>query len=186
MRHPATASFRPTGRTALLAALVAAVVATSGCSWFNRDGGVYAKSEASRPLEVPPDLDLPETSGALATPDGATSALRSETRAQGAATTAAAASMAAASGGFNVALPSDQAFVRVGEVLAGVEGLQIASKAQLLGAYDVSYLGADFLVRVTAVAGGTYVSAVDPRGVPATGEGPVTLMAALKAALGGS
>lgn len=185
MRRPATVSFRPTGRTALLAALVAAVVATSGCSWFNRDGGIYAKSEANRPLEVPPDLDLPAASAAVAASDAPSSALRSQTTAQGGASSAAATSMAAASGGFNVALPSDQAFARVGEVLAGMEGLQIASKAQLLGAYDVSYRGANFLVRVTAVEGGSYISAVDPRGVPATGDGPSTLMSVLEAALGG-
>jgi 3-dehydroquinate synthetase len=30
-----------------------------------------------------------------------------------------------------------------------------------------------------------YVSAVDPRGMPATGEAPTTLIATLKAAMGG-
>lgn len=180
MRHPANASLRPTVRATLLGALVVAAAAASGCSWFNKEAGMYAMSEEMRPLEVPPDLDLPETSGALAGPAGTTSALRSQTGA----TTTAAASAAASSGGFNVALPADQAFARVGELLAGVEGLEIASKAQLLGAYDVGYMGANFLVRVTAVEGGSYISAVDPRGVPATGEGPANLMAALKASLG--
>lgn len=179
MRHPAATSFRPATRATLFGALALAVVAASGCSWFNKEAGLYAMSEEARPLEVPPDLDLPETSGALATPAAPTSALRSQTGA----TPAVAASAAASSGGFNVALPADQAFARVGELLAGVQGLEIASKAQLLGAYDVGYMGANFLVRVTAVQGGSYISAVDPRGVPATGEGPARLMAALEAAL---
>jgi len=34
-----------------------------------------------------------------------------------------------------------------------------------------------------AVNGGSYVSAVDPRGLPATAEAPVKLIAALKAKL---
>ena len=179
MRHSATASLRPATRLTLSVALAIAVAAASGCSWFNKESAIYSMSEETRPLEVPPDLDLPETSGALATPAEPVSALRSETGA----TSTAATTAAASSGGFNVALPADQAFARVGELLAGVEGLEIASKAQLLGAYDVSYGGANFLVRVTAVEGGSYISAVDPRGVPATAEGPTNLMAALQASL---
>jgi hypothetical protein len=54
----------------------------------------------------------------------------------------------------------------------------------LLGSYDVNYEGSNFLVRVVAVEAGSYVSAVDPRGLPATGSAP-KLMAALKAKLGG-
>jgi hypothetical protein len=40
-------------------------------------------------------------------------------------------------------------------------------------------------VRVTKVDAGVYVSAVDPRGMPASAEAPAKLIAALKAALGG-
>lgn len=180
MRHSVTASFRPAGRTALLAAMAVALLAASGCSWFGRDS-LYDLSEDQRPLEVPPDLDLPQTTGAVQ-PAEPTSALRSETGAQQAAS---ATTTAAAGGGFNVAMPRDQAFARVGDALAGVDGLEIATRAELLGAYDVSYMGSNFLVRVTAVDAGTYVSAVDPRGLPAQGEGPTTLLATLKAALGG-
>jgi len=38
---------------------------------------------------------------------------------------------------------------------------------------------------VTKTDAGVYISAVDPRGLPAAGEAPVKLMAALKTALGG-
>jgi hypothetical protein len=72
----------------------------------------------------------------------------------------------------------------VGEALSKIEGLSIASRAQLLGVYDVAYEGSNFLVRVSAVDAGVYVSAVDPRGQPATGEAPTKAIAALKAALG--
>ena len=73
--------------------------------------------------------------------------------------------------------------VLVGTALEGIEGVTIASRAQLLGTYDVSYQGVDFLVRVVAVEGGAYVSAVDPRGLPATAEAPLKVVAALQAAL---
>ncbi|MDW7599415.1 hypothetical protein R1V99_02365, partial [Stenotrophomonas maltophilia] len=77
----------------------------------------------------------------------------------------------------------DEAFAKVGTALEGVEGVTIASRAQLLGSYDVAYEGSNFLVRVVAVDAGAYISAVDPRGLPATAEAPVKLIAALKAKL---
>ena len=43
--------------------LIVAVVAASGCRWFRKDKDVYAQSPESRPLEVPPDLDMPNTDG---------------------------------------------------------------------------------------------------------------------------
>jgi hypothetical protein len=87
--------------------------------------------------------------------------------------------------GFTVAGERDAVFARVGDALAKIQGVTIASKAQLLGAYDVSYGGANFLVRVSKTDSGSYVSAVDPRGMPASGEAPGKLIAAIKAAIGG-
>lgn len=151
-------------------ALVLLVVSVAGCSWFKKGAkGDYALAPEARPLEVPPDLNLPNTSGAMQVP------------AAGQVGPAA----APAAGGFNVAGSRDEAFTRVGEALAGVEGVTVASRAQLLGTYDVSYEGASFLVRVSAVETGAYVSAVDPRGLPATSPAAVKLLAALKAKLGG-
>ena len=155
-----------------LAVLAIAVVGVSGCKWFKKDSPEYAMSEETRPLEVPPDLNLPNTSGAMQVPNVGPAASSA-----GAATNAA--------GGFTVGGSRDEAFTRVGEALAGIEGVAIASRAQLLGTYDVSYEGASFLVRVSAVDAGAYVSAVDPRGLPATGAAPTKLLAALKAKLGG-
>ena len=72
--------------------------------------------------------------------------------------------------GFTTAGSRDEVFNKVGDALAGIEGVNIASRAQLLGAFDVNYEGSNFLVRVSAAEAGAYVSAVDPRGLPATGE----------------
>lgn len=169
-------------RVLAIAALAVAVVVASGCQMFRGKNDLYAQSPESRPLEVPPDLDRPDTSGAMAMSPGAqpaapASVTRSSMPAPGAAT--------ANTTGFNVAGERDVTFARVGELLAATEGVTVVSKAEILGTYDVDYAGSKFLVRVTPIAAGAYVSAVDPRGLPATGEAPERLVATLKAALGG-
>lgn len=156
-----------------IAALVAATL-VSGCSWFRKDDGVYAQAPENRPLEVPPDLDLPRTDAAMSLPATAS-----------AMTPAAPAASSVAPSGFTIAGSRDDIFNKVGEALAGIEGLVVASRAQLLGAYDVNYEGMNFLVRVTAVEAGVYISVVDPRGLPASGAAPGKVIAALKAKLGG-
>lgn len=162
----------------LPAAALVLVATTAGCSWFKKDTGFQLPVEV-RPLEVPPDLDRPNTDGAMQLPDQATGSV---SRSSLSAPRPAAAANAAPTG-FLVPGSRDEVFAKVGDALAGVEGLVIASKAQLLGAYDVSYEGANFLVRVSQAEAGSYVSAVDPRGLPASGEAPLKLVAALKETL---
>jgi uncharacterized lipoprotein len=153
--------------------VVVTLAGMTGCHWFKR-GSAYQQSAENRPLEVPPDLDLPNTEGAMQPPEATHSVTRS-----------AMATPAANQSGFTVQGERDAIFAKVGDSLAGIEGASIASKAQILGTYDVTYQGSNFLVRVTQVPAGVYVSAIDPRGTPATAEAPVKLIAALKAALGG-
>lgn len=175
MRQPSPFSrprFAP--RSLSLAAMAAATLLASGCSWFHHKDEVYAQSPESRPLEVPPDLDRPNTEGAMALPDAPRSVTRSSMTAA-----------SAGNNGFSVAGSRDEVFEKVGDALAAMQGVTIASKAQLLGAYDVNYQGSNFLVRVSDASAGVYVSAVDPRGVPATGDAARQLIAALKGALGG-
>lgn len=168
---------RPTPfmRHAGLAVLVVSILAASGCSWF-RKNSAYNQPAETRPLEVPPDLDRPNTAAAVGTPSSVTRSSMSGTPVQGAATAAAA--------GFTVSGEPDAVFNRVGEALAAIPGVTVASKAQLLGTYDVNYEGSNFLVRVTRTDAGSYVSAVDPRGVAAGGDAPAKLLAALKTGLG--
>ncbi|MBD9367671.1 hypothetical protein [Xanthomonas sp. XNM01] len=148
------------------------VAALGGCSWFRKGPkGDYALEQQARPLEVPPDLNLPDTTGAMPLPQA------------GAQAPQVGAAPAASPSGFTVAGTRDAVFAQVGEALEAVDGVEIASRAQLLGSYDVAYEGSNFLVRVTAVESGVYVAAVDPRGLPATGAAPVKLIAALQAAL---
>jgi uncharacterized lipoprotein len=171
---------RSASRFATASLVLAAALATSGCSWFHKDSKLYAGDAMTRPLEVPPDLDLPRTDGAMAVP-GAPVTASATTSAS-----ASAAPIAGVSNGFTVAGSRDDVFAKVGDALGKIDGLTIASRAQLLGVYDVGYEGSNFLVRVSAVDAGVYVSAVDPRGQPATGEAPTKAIAALKAAIGGN
>ena len=172
MRHSA-----PKIRFLAVAALAVAVLGASGCSWFRKGNDLYAQSPESRPLEVPPDLSMPDTSGAMKLPGDATQSVSRSSMATPAASVP-------NNTGFTVQGDRDAVFDKIGEVLAATDGVTIASKAQILGTYDVDYEGSQFLLRVTKVQAGAYVSAVDPRGMPASGEAPVKLVAALKAALG--
>lgn len=165
-----TSTFRALSLTLLA---VATIATTTGC--FKRGAkGDYALAPESRPLEVPPDLNLPNTAGAAAVPALASAVKPSP-----------AAAAASAQSGFALSGSRDEVFTKVGEALAGIEGVNIASRAQLLGSYDIGYEGSNFLVRVVAVDAGAYVSAVDPRGLPATDAAALKLVEALKARLGG-
>jgi uncharacterized lipoprotein len=163
-------------RLATITLITVAVLASSGCSWFRRESKLYAADPTSRPLEVPPDLDLPRTDGAVTVPGAPVTA----------SATASAAPVAGVSNGFIVPGTRDEVFAKVGDALGKIEGLTIASRAQMLGVYDVGYAGSNFLIRINAVDAGAYVSAVDPRGQPATGEAATKAIAALKTALGGN
>lgn len=171
MRH----SVSPVRVLSLALLATATVAATSGCSWFHKGArGDYALAPEARPLEVPPDLNLPDTSGAMKVPTLASTTQQNTMPPS-----------ASANSGFTVPGERDEVFAKVGAALAEIPGLTIASKAQMLGSYDVSYEGSSFLVRVVKVEAGSYVSAVDPRGMPATAAAPVAVISALKGKLGG-
>ena len=169
MRHT-----RSLTRALVVTAIAVSVLGATGCKWFRKGSPAYAMSEETRPLEVPPDLNLPSTAGAMKLPPSVS-----------ASQVVSAPVSAASATSFHVVGSRDDVFNRLGVALGEVEGLTIASRAQLLGTYDVTYEGSNFLVRVAAVETGTYVSAVDPRGIPSTGEAPTKLIATLKGKFGG-
>lgn len=132
----------------------------------------FAKAPDDRPLEIPPVLVASQVVDSGAVGSVALSARKP-------------AAPQSSSSGFIVKGERDAVYGQVGTALEAVDGVQIASRAQLLGSYDVAYQGSNFLVRVVAVEAGVYVSAVDPRGQPATGGPAESLIASLKSALGG-
>lgn len=131
----------------LVGAIALAVATTSGCGWF-RANNDYTRSVENRPLEVPPDLDRPETANSLPMP-GATPG-------------------AAASTGnpvaFEVADNASSVFTRMGAALATIPGVTITGSALGLGSYDVAYQGQNFLVRVEDAGGKSRVSAISASG----------------------
>lgn len=160
---------------AIVVAMSVAVLGTSGCGWF-RKKDYYSLDTDKRPLEFPPAFDAAEAERSLAT-----TASGSVTRSSLPSGDPSARMLA-----FTVAGDRAATFSRVGEALAATPGLTIASRAQLLGAFDVDYEGQKFLVRITEAEGRSTVSAVDPRGLPADNDSAAKLIAAVKTALGGS
>ncbi len=164
-----------------LAALAVAVLSTSGCSWFRgkRTTEAYKLAAEQRPLEVPPDLDRPSTDAAMNVPSGS-SVSASQVQPRGSVTPAAPRESASA---FVVPGTRDEVFAKLGTALAGVQGVTVKNKSQLLGTYDLSYSGHDFLVRTASVTNGVHVSAIDPRGNIDAGAEATKVIADLKAAL---
>lgn len=162
----------PMSRAAIAGVLLVGLVAMSGCSWLRKDNSLYTAD--TRPLEVPPDLEAAGAAAAVDAPAGPVTASGTVAAASAASTT-----------GFTMTEGRDEAYARIDSALTGMDGVTVVSRAKLLGAFDVNYQETNFLIRVSASQGGAYVSAVDPRGMPAGGEAAGQLVTALKAAVGG-
>lgn len=164
-------------RLATAGLVLGTLAATSGCGWFSRSNDLYAMAPEDRPLEVPPELAPPAGEGAGTESTGTVTASGAVAAAQQA--------RQAAVTGFTVEGERSQVYDAADAALSAMEGVEITSRAELLGALDLQYQGGNFLVRVTEGVGGVQVSAVDPRGAPATGPAVEALMAALEAELAG-
>jgi len=132
-------------RPLLAAAIVVALLASGGCRWFR--GSDYTRSVEDRPLEVPPDMDQPNTGNQLPMP-----------------TSAGIGGTGPAPAGFVVADSPANVWPRLGAALASVQGVVVTGQAQSLGSYDVSYQGQNFLVRVEDTAGQSRISAISASG----------------------
>jgi uncharacterized lipoprotein len=149
------------------AVLLALASASAGCSWFKNKSN-YEKSVETQPLEVPPGLDLPDTSLATTLPPvgGANRA------------------PAASGTDLQLAGSASDAYPKIGAALEGIAGVVINGRAEALGSYDVSYQGQNFLVRVQdSASGGSRLMALSPDGRILTGGPAAALMAAIKAKL---
>jgi len=161
-------TFTPRFTRAMLAGavLLALTSASAGCSWFKNKSN-YEQSVETQPLEVPPGLDLPDTTQATSLPPvgsatGATAASSTDVQIPGSAT---------------------DAYPKIGAALEGIEGVVINGRAEALGSYDVTYQGQNFLVRVQDSAGNSRLMALSPDGRILTSGPAAALMAAIKAKL---
>ena len=140
---------------ALPAALMAASLLT-GCgfmhSHFGHKGPAYAKSVEDRPLEVPPDLDAPNKSGALVIPPAGTASASVSTASTAAVSADAAAAAAPpsaviASGvslggdGLHVADSVESTWSRVGFALERSGAATIMNRDEAGRAYSVETTG---------------------------------------------
>jgi len=154
-------------RPLLLGAVVVALAsASSGCSWFKHKSS-YTSSVENRPLEVPPDLDLPDTSAATLLPGSA----------------GLGAAQATAAAAISLSDSATDAYPRIGKALEGIAGVAINGRAEALGSYDVTYQGQSFLLRVQDSNGGSRLMALSADGRILTSGPAADLMQAIKSKL---
>lgn len=154
-------------RPLLLGAVVVALAsASSGCSWFGHKSN-YEQSVENRSLEVPPGLDLPNTSAATQLPPAA----------------GLGGAQAAAGPEITLAGSATDLYPKIGKALEGIEGVAINGRAEALGSYDVTYKGQSFLVRVQDSNGASRLMALSPDGRILNSGSAAELMAAIKSKL---
>lgn len=168
-------------RPLLVATVALSVIATSGCSWVRNKWGneaMYQGSQQNKPLEVPPGLDTPSTTGAVLIPDAPAGAPVSTQVPSG--------TEAVLMGidSFVLADSVGSSWRRIGIALGKIEGVTIANRAQLLNSYEVSYKGVSVLLRAEAVGEQTRVVALGQDGQPIRTGVATELLALLKARLG--
>lgn len=160
-------------RTLMVGAVVLTLAsAGAGCSWFkSKSKSNYTASKESQPLEVPPGLNLPDTSGATALPSVSSASASGVVSRSGVAS--------------DITLAGDAAtnFPRIGAALEGIEGVVINGRAEALGSFDVSYQGESFLIRVQDNAGASRLIALSPDGRILARGPAAALLAAIKAKL---
>ena len=153
--------------------LVLAASALSGCSWFRREPD-YLSSTESRPLEVPPDLVLPSSTGALQVPPAAVAT---------AAPSEAPPAVLGAGDGFTIDDSVESAFRRVGIALERIEGVSDRKAVSALNAYEVAFGGETFLVRLAPQDGQVKVDAISADGRPLASAAARQLLGTLRTRL---
>lgn len=175
-------SFRPL----LIATLAVAVLGSSGCSWIRGKWGNEAEYQASRqnqPLEVPPGLDVPATTGGVTIPD-ARPGVAGAPVGEGVPSGAGGQAVVGGIESFTLADSASSSWRRIGIALGKIEGVTIGDRAQVLNSYEVSYKGVTVLVRAQEADGQTRVVALGPDGQPIRTGVATELLAILKARLG--
>lgn len=172
-------------RNALLAVLAVALVGSSGCSWLRGKFGTenaYKRSQQNQPLEVPPGLDAPSTSGGVVIPDVSNNPYANAPAQAPVADVVPSSVPSVDSFVLNDSLSS--AWRRIGLALGKIDGVQVDERAQLLNSYSVRYLGQVFLIRAEQAGEQVRVVALGSDGRPLSGGAAAQLLGLLKARLG--
>jgi uncharacterized lipoprotein len=121
----------------LAISLIAAAGLLGGCSWFRHNDNYYAKAKQAAPLEVPPDLDAPVASDALAIPQPGEAARTSV----GNAGSAPPAVTITGGGSLRIADNVDHAWQRVGIALERSQAGTISARDATAHTYTVEVSG---------------------------------------------
>lgn len=171
-------------RSLFITVITLMAVSSTGCGWLKKkftSEAPYQDAQTSRPLEAPPGLDLPKTSGTYLLPSAA--------GVSGAAVTSAPpAADAPASQGETVsevvlADTLENAYKRLGLALGRIDGVTIAAQAQLLNSYEVNYQGNTLLIRAEKAGDSVRIAAVGSDGQALIAGPAAALLALLKARL---
>ena len=119
--------------------LIAAAGLLGGCSWFRHNDNYYAKAKQTAPLEVPPDLDTPTSSDAMAIPQPGTPG--AATTPAGSVGSAPPAVTIAGGGSLRVADNVDHAWQRVGLALERSQAGTISARDATAHTYTVEVAG---------------------------------------------
>jgi len=172
------------GETALVGLVALFLLTNIGCAQRGPRGD-YALPVSQRPLEVPPELNLAANTDGRQGPALASVVQGTQASAEQAYPAASATSptstRSSASSGFVVSGSREDVYNALGQLLADINGVSIASRSQMLASFDVSFAGSRFLLRVTSSPSGSHISAVDARGLPITEPAAVQLLEMLRA-----
>ncbi|HEX5694688.1 MAG TPA: hypothetical protein VFY00_08745, partial [Arenimonas sp.] len=144
----------------------------------------YQASRQNQPLEVPPGLDVPSTTGAVSIPDAPAGAAPAAPVSDGVPSASSGQAAIAGIDSFVLADSVASSWRRIGFALDKIEGVSIGDRAQLLNSYEVSYKGVTVLVRAQEADGQTRVVALGSDGQPVRTGVATELLAILKARLG--
>lgn len=146
--------------------LLAAIVLASACSWL-KPKPEYQGVELAPPLNVPADLNKPRDRDALRIPAKTLigeNAVKSDIVRN-----------------FNVNMPTGTAWKRLGELLPGIEGLEVLNTVESISSYEVRYGNEIFLVSAQDNAGRSRVVAISVDGAISESAASGQLLAQLKA-----
>jgi len=121
--------------------LIAAASLLGGCSWFRHNDSYYAKAKQTAPLEVPPDLDTPVSSDAMAIPQPGASGAAATATSSGSVGSAPPAVTIAGGGSLRVADNVDHAWQRVGLALERSQAGTISARDDKAHTYTVVVAG---------------------------------------------
>lgn len=170
-------------RTPLMAALALALAAGSGCGWIKskiNTEAPYQDSQMSRPLEMPPGLDKPGSTGGMAIPDAAGVSGGSV---QGLPPGMGAPAGAAAVSELQLADTLESAYRRLGLALERLDGVEVLAQAQLLNSYEVRFEGQTLLLKAEQSGDSVRVSALSGSGQALAGGAGAKLLGLLQARL---